>query len=123
MSDAFDVIYTDENEGPGWGTWWDEADEEMGATVKYIRADLVPQLPEPDWSASGCPEWWAVDGDGEAHYYNNKPKIDKQICCWDSSRWTAKGSSIHIALDRINALPLGIDWRTTLRKRPEASDE
>ena len=42
MSDAFDVIYTDKDEGPGWGTWWDEADEEMGATVKYIRADLVP---------------------------------------------------------------------------------
>lgn len=77
--------------------------------------DSLSQAPEPDWSkAPEWAEWWAVNADGGVAWFENKPTIWVSVvyCGWESNkgRWKT-------ILDRLE-LPLGVDWRTTLRKRP-----
>lgn len=101
-----------------------------GALPVWASAEIVekwldaqPAAPEPDWSqAPDWARWWAADSDGESTYYAERPEPDEKIACWDSARWSAKGSTILSEWDKTSPLPLGVDWRTTLRKRPEAAE-
>lgn len=78
--------------------------------------DAQPEAPEPDWStAPEWAQWWAVDTDGVACWYVSEPNINGAV-------WAPTDDLWHLTQGLV-ALPIGVDWRTTLRKRPEASHE
>jgi hypothetical protein len=69
--------------------------------------------PAPDWStAPEEAEWWAVDEDEGAFWYD-EPKPYLLIA---GRTWSADG---HFSAAGFVALN-GTDWRTTLRQRPQA---
>ena len=79
-----------------------------------------PTAPEPDWSTA--PEgamWWAVDPDGYCNWFENEPILTQVTSAPDEigPHWSYFGSCWH-RYEAVN-IPLGIDGRTTLRKRPE----
>ena len=91
----------------------------MDGRIRWMHEwlDSQPRMPEPDWSkAPEKANWWAVDGyqtvTGYWHswWYVKKPTLDQVNTCWDSLNRIYAG-----AVD----LEIGIDWRGTLRKRPE----
>ena len=79
--------------------------------------DSLPAKPQPDWSeAPKWAQWWAVDANEESYWFESHPQIDTTF-------WMPLGDCKSIS-DAFVALLLGIDWRTTLRKRPqEVSDD
>lgn len=70
----------------------------------------------PDWSQA--PEeamYWAVDANDISRFWEHEPVLQR-------NRWNGKLGRLMLEMwiDKDHAhLPLGIDWRTTLRKRPE----
>lgn len=81
--------------------------------------DSQPVAPEPDWSsAPKWAMWWACDAGGDAFWWESKPIwlansyfagwIDKNEFC----------GSVKVA--RTVEIPLGCDWRTLIRQRPES---
>lgn len=72
-------------------------------------------MPQPDWSqAPDWAQWWAVDSCGHPFWFENKPYFRRQepSCVWHNQ----KGKEQRLSwLD----LPVGIDWRCTLRERPQ----
>ena len=86
-----------------------------------VPDEELPTAPEPDWSdAPDNATHWAVDGyqnaSGwwEAWFYVGEPKMWQSDMGWDGPK--------RIHADQV-ILPIGIDWRTTLRKRPEAAHD
>ena len=76
---------------------------------------LVESQPQPDWSsAPEWAQWWSVDADGEATFWQNKPDV-----IYIRGMWHDDGECL-VACDL--DLPIGIDWRTTLRQRPTEVD-
>jgi hypothetical protein len=74
--------------------------------------------PEPDWdNAPEWARWWAVEPDGEeygsAHWYAEQPSIE--------NAWWSEPTNSKFGHDETVNLPLGCDWRLTLRKRPEVT--
>ena len=72
--------------------------------------------PEPDWNnAPEWARWWAVEPDGteygSAHWYAEQPSIE--------DAWWSEPTHSQFCHDETVDLPLGCDWRLTLRKRPE----
>lgn len=89
---------------------------EIGDAVTRLYAALDNNQLEalrPDWSqAPDWAMWWAVDANGRTNWYEVEPRRIGEL--WSvarSDKWTAGGD-----VD----LPLGIDWRQTLQRRPEA---
>lgn len=77
--------------------------------------DNLPQPPEPDWSqAPDWAQWWAVDADGTAVWYEAEPFVSDPFM-WD---WNYTPHTQN-KIDKILHIPIGIDWRTTLRRRPQ----
>ena len=81
--------------------------------------DAQPDAPIPDWTtAPPWAQWWAVDADGFACWYGVAPPfLPNASHAWDSEP-EGRGESVGY----IN-LPVGVDWRTTLRHRPEEVTE
>ena len=77
--------------------------------------DAQPKAPEPDWTqAPDWAQWWAVDADGMAWWYATQPEyLNGAGTEWDGDQQTRRVGLVD--------LPLGIDWRTTLRRRPEVT--
>ncbi len=70
--------------------------------------------PEPDWdNAPEWTRWWAVEPDCSAYWYAKQPSIAE-------SHWSEPKNS-RFCYDHTVDLPLGCDWRMTLRKRPEVT--
>lgn len=82
--------------------------------------DSQPTAPEPDWSqAPPNAKWYTVDSRGERCWWvlDEAPYIEPR-----QHFWTCKhGLGYAHWIDRID-LPICVDWRTTLRKRPEATE-
>lgn len=84
---------------------------------------LPSHLPQPDWDrAPEWAKWWAVDANGWAAWFRAKPYCDKsEGACWCPQPVMVEG--IHIIdspeHDRQIELPIGVDWRTTLQRRPK----
>jgi hypothetical protein len=77
----------------------------------------APQMPAPDWStAPEWAQWWAVDADGQALWFAEQPAVNGSE--WfpgdeayeSSDGWDVDGG--------ITDIPLGVDWRQTLQRRP-----
>lgn len=80
----------------------------------YEPVDSPAQVaPQPDWTqAPAWAQWWAVDATGAANWYASKPETADDVPMWWSD-------------DRnLPDLPdmFGIDWRTTLRRRPAGQE-
>ena len=69
-----------------------------------------PTAPEPDWSqAPEWAEWHSIDAIEIGSWWEFEPQLDGEM--WD--RYRSRCQSY------MTTLPLGIDWRTTLRERPK----
>lgn len=80
------------------------------ATLAWL--DAQPAAPEPDWTqAPEWAQWWAVQASGFAKWYQDKPAIE-----WGD--WRVPWNMFTQSAGDAN-LPLGSDWRMTLRRRPE----
>ena len=93
--------------------------DDMPGTFTLLSAPAA--MPLPDWSqAPPWANWWAVEyaaGEvGLAYWFANKPITD--YAEWVDSVTGERG----ILIDTVD-LPLGVDWRTTLRRRPEVQSE
>ncbi len=69
------------------------------------------EYPEPDWTqAPTLANWWVIHADGIAAWFVSKPHPYAAIWIdeFDEVGYTCAGSE----------LPLGCDWRLTLRQRP-----
>ncbi len=85
--------------------------------LSTLRAwlDAQPEAPEPDWTkAPPWAMWWAVDANGMAWWYATQP----EYLSGDGTEWACGQPAWRVGeID----LPVGVDWRTTLRRRPEAT--
>ena len=73
-----------------------------------------PVAPQPDWSTA--PEWamwWAVDPDMVGYWFGTEPLAGY-------GEWNSYDDQNSKVKAGYYSMPLGIDWRQTLRKRPEA---
>src|SRR5688572_2979005 len=60
--------------------WRREELDRMDAALAWLDTPTVPQ-PEPDWSqAPEWAQWWAVDANNSAYWYEIKPTL--LINCW-----------------------------------------
>lgn len=77
----------------------------IDAALAALEAQEVQ--PSPDWSQA--PEWamwWAMDESGNAFWFENRPMRGSHCFMQDEARWVQSHRTF------------GVDWRTTLRKRP-----
>ena len=76
--------------------------------------NIQPQMPEPNWAdAPDDAMAWAVDANGYAHWFVDIPSLDVYGSEWVTHRFMEIEDAGHVIL------PLGVDWRTTLRCRQE----
>ena len=84
-------------------------------------------IPGPDWSdAPSWAQWWAVDGDGHAYWYAAEPTYNAQCDTWQVKSgpwwiWYSQGTTFEE--DRSVRSGQGIDYRQTLRSRPEVQND
>ena len=65
-----------------------------------------------DWdNAPPAAEWWAVDADGSAWFYEGEPSIQAQA-------WGGVGVWVLYHAGFVPLAALGLDWRDTLTARP-----
>jgi hypothetical protein len=89
-----------------------EPSERTVNAMNWLEAQ--PEAPQPDWAtAPPWVNWWAADANGETHWFVSAPKVFDSI-------WMPHPHLEIIDDDGDVDLPVGIDWRTTLRRRPEA---
>ena len=78
-----------------------------------------PTAPEPDWStASPDTQYHTIDASGLGIWWNTSHLPQPVVFLWVSDELD-KEQQYFMIVDYVYDLPLGIDWRTTLRKRPE----
>lgn len=112
------------NEAECPGCQWASAARDMSAIIDTLRADLVQPTPEPDWTQA--PEWaqWAFLVMYTGHKFlefrwkftDILPERDKEWKCY-----VTPYDAMYYIGPTVD-LPIGIDWRTTLRRRPEAEN-
>lgn len=99
--------------------WDQEILSQQDAEAALDWLDSQPVAPEPDWgSAPEWAQWWAVDGnDGIANWWFVEPYADSI-----SGQWLHNfhGESDANAFAGHIEIPIGIDWRTLIRQRPES---
>ncbi len=73
--------------------------------------DAQVEYPEPDWEPLPVwANWWAIDNVGRICWFETQPS------CSFMTGWSCE---CRCGRSRIgNDLPLGCDWRLTLRQRP-----
>jgi hypothetical protein len=70
-----------------------------------------PTMPQPDWSeAPQWAQWWAVDPDSIAYWFETKPVFEFGYWYCGDKRSEKAGCE---------AVDLGLDHRMTLQQRPE----
>lgn len=94
--------------------WLKKVRDHYEAQLATLTADREGTV-TPDWSqAPEWAEWWAVDADGQVLWLTKQPFIL-------GAGWANPGGVTRRA-ESIN-LPLGVDWRTTLQRRPRAQGQ
>jgi hypothetical protein len=94
------------------------------ARYGYLVAEIAKAIaalrgPEPDWSeAPETAEWWAVGPNNNARWFTKEPIVAS--FAGSPLHWF----SAHLEKDagRVT-LPLGCDWRLTLRRRPGSEEQ
>jgi hypothetical protein len=94
------------------------------ALAEARRRDKL-EIAQPDWStAPKLANWWAVDANGSASWYEFEPTLYETatFCGW--SRPTIRGFRFGETRDDAHIeIPLGVDWRTLKYKREEREVE
>ena len=93
----------------------EEVDKRMVTISDWL--DAQPTAPMPDWSQA--PVWaicGAIDPDGQIVWASSELMYDTTYWFHDHSHYSVDGCCKR---GGYVSLPLGCDWRTTLRKRPE----
>jgi len=79
--------------------------------VEYRR---VPAMPEPDWDeAPDWAVWGVIQPNGVVNFSEADPRLMEDFWFMPSRYW--HGPTVE--------LPLGIDWRLTLQRRPGKGEE
>lgn len=82
--------------------------------------EVTEDAPKPDWGkAPEWANWWAVDPNGWAHWFQEEPVLALTInyCGWIAK--TVNGVQIGMELWAAEYdLALGVDWRTLKEQRP-----
>lgn len=94
--------------------YYDADSSSSDAVLAWLEAQAA--APEPDWDEA--PEWamwWVVEPSGDAYWWQAEPWIVDNDH-WDHPEFRTVRADVAGEVD----LPLGIDWRTTLRERPQA---
>lgn len=90
---------------------------DLKQAIERVRAWLesVTAMPTPDWpQAPKRANYYAVDADGLAAWFEEKPYMIGGIWSYDDEeQWCEVIGNIE--------LPLGMDWRLTLRRRPKVN--
>ena len=80
--------------------------------------DNQPAVPEPDWDAAPeWAEWYMVAPDGTIIYIDGQTHEDMPTPVAEEGEWDWFWKCQYEEPGHVD-LPLGIDWRTTLRRRP-----
>ncbi len=75
--------------------------------------DSQPTMPVPEWDkAPEWAQWWAVEASEIALWFEFEPALNPERFVWEASNGYNQTYGV--------CLPIGIDWRQTLRRRPEA---
>ncbi len=96
------------------------SDEEYGDLsrewkIVEVWIDGLPAMPQPDWDeAPESAGWHAIDPDGLGYWFPAEPFTAFGTWYIESGREKKSG---------YYTLPLGIDWRQTLTKRPPREEE
>lgn len=94
--------------------------------VRYMPGDFTPiakpvAAPEPDWSGYPHGDCFIMDPYGDAVFY-----FDESDVTWDEKNVLPYMSDVDAVFTSRVELPPhrydGVDWRTTLRRRPEAAE-
>ena len=100
---------------PGsWDVSW--CDERIWSNdIEYIRAAILPRASQPNWDeAPEWAQWHGIEPDTLGYWMAYEPIA--ALGCWYTGCERALKSGYY-------TLPIGIDWRITLQRRPEADDE
>jgi len=84
--------------------------------------DAQPEAPEPDWRKAPkyANAWVASPFGTEAFFFNADTDVDSRA--WEENDWGWILADIEAECESVKCnLPIGIDWRTTLRRRPEVT--
>ena len=87
--------------------------------ARYIISQ--PTAPEPDWStASPDTQYHTIDASGLGIWWDTSHPPQTVGLLWEPDELD-KEQQYPMIVDYVYDLPLGIDWRTTLRRRPEGT--
>ena len=83
--------------------------------------DVQPTAPEPDWrTAAPDTQYHTIDASGLGIWWDTSHPPQTVGLLWEPDELD-KEQQYPMIVDYVYDLPLGIDWRTTLRRRPEAA--
>ena len=73
-------------------------------------------MTEPDWNQSpSWAQWFAVDSDGEAWWYETQPDANTKHGAWQQEFY----QNIYLLTELAGNYPeLAADWQNSLRQRP-----
>ena len=107
---------------------WKQLAHRLDDDCRYMRSenarlqallDVQPAMPEPDWTnAPSQANWWAVSVDGSAAWFTEKPQLFQAGGTWLCELDNGRPVGHVFAAGHVD-LPVGRNWRTTLRRRPE----
>ena len=109
--------------------FWEVASAEIWRSYQLQapngRAD--GRLPDPDWrQAPGWAQWWAMDRDGKAWWYAQRPGLRPGTKSWTANDgevarcYVAWSQTIPLLAIDWHAL-LSEQWQNSLRQRPQAT--
>jgi hypothetical protein len=77
------------------------------AFEELVRLASV-EVKAPDWSqAPEWAQWWAVDPDGSAYWFEEEPVVTDE--CWDN---------VHFQYEMVDGLSVVDNWQETKVQRP-----
>jgi hypothetical protein len=94
-----------------------EADrQQLHARIVELEADSAPlAMPAPDWASLPGATWWCVNADGRVAISEyTEPVLEEGWPTWIHAHVILDGGNLPVRVH----LPLGIDWRQTLQRRP-----
>lgn len=94
--------------------------DEFARRLSRVRSAIADEMRSeaallPDWSAApDWAQWWMADDQGVTFWSEAKPELG-------SVSWQVDGESADRITNAAPVPPADLDWRTTLRKRPEVA--
>lgn len=97
---------------------------EADKMLAIMGRTTLQAAPAPDWSqAPSWANWYSIDKDGKAQWWEKKPCLDDRYTWWLYD-WDADQGGTYHRHEQVEWIPEknGIDWRTTLTARPKKDE-